>query len=106
MEVEETRKQLDLAQKADEESRHERLRKMGPMPRFNIIVRKRQALLKWLSPQSSSAEHEGLQAKRVENTGQWFLSDENFQTWAFGSGIQLLLCPGIGHPIVFVALIL
>jgi len=57
---------------------------------------KRQKISKWLASASSSAKQQALRAKRVRNTGKWFLEDPRLKKWISGDALRLLLCPGIG----------
>ena len=64
----------------------------------------RDNLLRWLSPLDPKLKHHGIQARRVENVGEWLLETEEFESWDAGSGGSesdnaVLFCygdPGVG----------
>ena len=64
----------------------------------------RQNILCWLSPLDPKLKHQDVQARRVENVGEWLLQTEEFRNWGAGSGgaepdNTVLFCygdPGVG----------
>jgi len=46
----------------------------------------RRDLLYWLSTLDPKLKHQAIQARRVENVGEWFLQTEEFRSWGGGSG--------------------
>jgi len=64
----------------------------------------RNNILDWLSPLVPKSRHQGIQARRVENVGEWLLQTEEFRSWHAGSGGDksddaVLFCygdPGVG----------
>ena len=40
----------------------------------------------WLSPLDPKLRHQDIQARRVENVGEWLLQTEEFRNWGAGSG--------------------
>lgn len=65
-----------------------------------MIALKRRKMLNWLSPEPTSRRHAVLQEKRVANTGDWFLHDDNFKSWKLGTLSRLLVCQGIGKALI------
>jgi len=64
----------------------------------------RHNLLCWISPLDPKLKHQDIQARRVENIGEWLLQTEEFRSWEAGSGRSesdnaVLFChgdPGVG----------
>jgi len=64
----------------------------------------RDDLLCWISPLDPKLKHQDIQARRVENVGEWLLQTEEFRSWETGSGGDesdnaVLFChgdPGVG----------
>ena len=64
----------------------------------------RHNLLCWISPLDPKLKHQDIQARRVENIGEWLLRTEEFRSWEAGSGGDesdnaVLFCygdPGVG----------
>ena len=64
----------------------------------------RRDLLCWLSPLDPKLRHQDIQARRVEDVGEWLLETEEFRRWDAGSGGDesdnaVLFCygdPGVG----------
>jgi hypothetical protein len=62
---------------------------------LTLIVKEKINVLEWLSPGSFHVTHDALQAKRVRDTGIWFLQDPGFKAWVSGKTSPLLFCQGI-----------
>ena len=68
------------------------------------IADDRHNLLCWLSPLDPKLRHQGIQARRVEDVGEWLLRTKKFRSWRAGSGggksdNAVLFCygdPGVG----------
>ena len=64
----------------------------------------RNNILDWLSPLVPKLRHQGIQARRVENVGEWLLQTKEFGSWRTGCGgaksdNAVLFCygdPGVG----------
>lgn len=50
----------------------------------------------WIYPANFEAKHEAVRAKRVKESGKWFLSHPLFKAWCSGTGTNMLHCPGLG----------
>jgi hypothetical protein len=62
--------------------------------RPDIALPARQTILSWLSPLSFEDRQAELSAKRIPNTGKWFLETTQFQSWLQGSRGSTLWCYG------------
>ena len=68
------------------------------------VANDRPNILSWLSPLDPKLRHQDIQARRVENVGEWILQNEEFRSWYEGSGEvesdnAVLFCygdPGVG----------
>lgn len=54
-------------------------------------------ILDWISPYDFETKHRAVKAKRVANSGKWFLNRPEFQNWARGISTGMLFCPGLGN---------
>ena len=68
------------------------------MQSLTFLERKRRKILAWLSPESFSRMHEALLEKRVDGTGDWFLSHARFKDFIAAFDTRALLCFGIRIP--------
>lgn len=60
------------------------------------LKREKQDLLNWLSVLNVQAQHDKIHAARTQNTGSWFLQDEDFLRWRDDrAGSHLLWCHGL-----------
>ena len=68
------------------------------------VANDRPNILRWLSPLDPKLRHRDIQARRVENVGEWLLQTEEFRSWYEGTGgvesdNAVLFCygdPGVG----------
>ncbi|KPM37589.1 hypothetical protein AK830_g8957 [Neonectria ditissima] len=57
-------------------------------------VKKREAILEWLTPINYHSQQQDFIARREPGTGQWLLDSQEYQSWTKASQ-QTLFCPGI-----------
>lgn len=70
---------------------------------FGRLEQEIESLLQWISPLEPQKRHKDVRAKRLPNTGKWFLESDIFRNWrdgdegpgAFGYGI-----PGAGKTVI------
>ena len=53
---------------------------------YFTVASDRPSILWWLSPPDPKLRHQDIQARRVENVGEWLLQTEGFISWYEGSG--------------------
>jgi hypothetical protein len=68
-------------------------------PIFNIynLDATRQEILNWIFSSDFEIKHRAVKAKRVKNSGTWFLNHPDFQSWASGTSTEMLFCSGKGE---------
>ncbi len=57
--------------------------------------RKKQEVLRWLSPLDFRPKQLDILSRRTPSTGEWLLVEENFKSWVEGSGPSCFFCSGI-----------
>jgi hypothetical protein len=60
-----------------------------------IVAWKREKILKWISPEPYLQHHQETKRDVLSGTGQWLLSDPNFDRWKKESVSSILWLHGI-----------
>lgn len=67
----------------------------------------KQEVLSWIYPLDTKTKHQSIRAKRVSESGKWFLNHEVYQRWLNNTTISKIYCPGAReNPFVFALIIL
>jgi hypothetical protein len=63
---------------------------------LNLVEKKREAILQWISLHNFQTKHTILREKYVPNTGSWLFEDPELKNWLQTDIGSVILCRGIG----------